>query len=49
MMLPAKPTSAPAQSPSGTASSAAVHSTGVNTMDALIKNAPFAIVVNVKP
>ena len=45
MTLPAKPSTAPAQSPAGTASPASVHSRGVKMMDARIRNAPFAIVV----
>ncbi len=49
MMLPAKPVRAPTHRPTGTASPAMVHRMGVKMMDALIKNAPFAIVVNVNP
>ena len=49
MMLPAKPIRAPAQSPAGTASPAIVQRMGVKMMDALIRNAPLAIVVKVQP
>ena len=49
MMLPAKPMRAPAQSPTGTASPAIVQRIGVKIIDALIRKAPFAMVVKVKP
>lgn len=49
MTLPAKPRQAPAHSPRGTASPAMVHRMGVNTIDALIRKAPFAIVVMDSP
>ena len=49
MMLPAKPVRAPTQSPTGTASPAIVQRIGVNMMDALMRKAPLAIVVKVKP
>jgi hypothetical protein len=48
-MLPAKPVRAPTQSPTGTASPAIVQRMGVKMMEALMRKAPFAIVVNVKP
>ncbi len=47
--LPAKPVRAPTQSPAGTASSATVQRIGVKMMEALMRNAPFAMVVKVKP
>ena len=46
---PANPSSAPAQSPRGTASPAMVLRMGVKMMDARIRNAPFAIVVSCSP
>ena len=49
MILPAKPVRAPTQRPTGTASPAIVQRIGVNIIDALMRKAPFAIVVKVKP
>lgn len=46
---PANPSREPAHSPKGTDSPASVHSSGVNIIDARIRNAPLAIVVNVNP
>ena len=48
-MLPAKPVRAPTQSPTGTASPAIVQRMGVKIMEALMRKAPFAMVVKVKP
>lgn len=49
MTEPAKPSSDPAHSAAGTASPATVHSRGVKMMEARIRKAPFAIVVNMNP
>ena len=49
MTEPAKPSSEPAHSAAGTASPASMHSRGVKMIEARIRKAPFAIVVNMNP